>query len=142
MANKICFDQGKVYFGNQINLANKVALNGNAKVRLFSNNHTLGETDLIGAFTQATYGGYADQTLAGGTDGGINGNDRDQFNYTTLTFQATSSSGLPQTLYGYVVIDSGATVALYGENFSPSVTLSASGDGFTVTPTLETGSIF
>lgn len=142
MANKITFDAGKTYFANQIILANKVALSGNAKIRLFSNNHVLTETDVIGTFTQATYGGYADQVSSGWTDGGIDANDRDTWTGSTLTFSATSATNLPQTLYGYICIDNGATVALFGQNFAPSVTLSNSGDGFTLTPTFSVGSIF
>lgn len=142
MANKITFDAGKIYFANQIILGNKVAISTNAKLRLFQNNHTCVEADVIGNFTAATYVGYADQVLSGAVDGGIDGNDRDTWSFTALAFAATSGSGLPQTIYGYIVIDSGATVALYGENFAPAITLAASGDGFTVPPTLSVGSIF
>jgi hypothetical protein len=142
VANKIVFDAGKSYFGAQIVEATKVKLDGNAKIRLFSNNHTIGETDVIGTFTQATYGGYADQTATGWTDGGIDANDRDTWTGPKLTFQATSGTNLPQTLYGYICIDSGATVALFGENFAPAITLSAVNDGFNVQPTFSVGSIF
>jgi hypothetical protein len=142
MSNKIVVDTGKSYFGAQIVEASKVKLDANVKIHLFVNNYTIIETTVLANLTEASYGGYAAQTATGWTDGGIDGSDRDTWTGPALTFQATSSSGLPQTIYGMYATDSGGTVLLWAENFSPTITLASSGDGFTVTPQFSVGSIF
>ena len=135
---------GKIYFMNQLNLANKQAVSGNATLHLFVSNITPSRTDVLSTYSahEASYGGYAAQTLAGGADGGIDSNNYDTWNFTTQTFQATSSSGLPQTIYGYYVVAGDATTLLWVCTFAPSITLSNSGDGFTIPPTLSGASIF
>lgn len=144
MANKMVPNVGKTYFANQLVLANKVAINGNATLHLFISNITPARTDVLSTYSahEASYGGYSAQTLSGGADGGIDANFFDTWTFNTLTFQASSSSGLPQTIFGYYVVASDGVTLLWVEQFAPSITLSNSGDGFTLPPTFSVASIF
>lgn len=142
MANKIVVDTGKIWLGTICQSAGHASLNGSAKLHLFMNNYTIIQTSVLANVTEATYGGYAAQVLGTAVDGGIDANDRDTWTYPTLTFAATSGASLPQTIYGYYVTDNGSTTLLWAMNFSPTIVLAASGDGFTITPQFSYGSIF
>jgi hypothetical protein len=143
-ATKMVPNVGKSYFMNQICKAGKVQLDSNATIHLFVSNITPARTDVLSTYSahEASYGGYASQTLGVSTDGGIDSNFYDTYSWPALTWQATSSSGLPQTIYGYYVVASDAATLLWVCTFAPSITLSNSGDGFTVPVTLSGASIF
>jgi hypothetical protein len=143
-AIKVVPNVGKSYFMNQIMEAGKQKVDGNATIHLFVSNITPSRTDTLSTYSahEASYGGYAAQTLTTWTDGGIDANNYDTWTGPAITFQATSSSGLPQTIYGYYVVAGDGTTLLWAETFAPAITLSNSGDGFTVTPTFSGASIF
>lgn len=135
---------GKSYFMAQIVEASKVKIDGQATIHLFVANVVYARTNTLSTYSpdEATYIGYAAQTLSGWSDGGIDSNNYDTWTGPTVTFQATSSSGLPQTIYGYYVVASDAATLLWVCYFAPTITLSSSGDGFTVPVTLSGASIF
>jgi hypothetical protein len=142
MSNKIVFNSGKVWFGQQLMEGSHTIIDGEVKIHLFTNNIVLARTTVIGSFVEAAYGGYAAQVMSGWTDGGIDVNNYDTWNGPLILWQATSSSGLPETFYGYYVTDNGNTVALWGENFAPVQTFSNNGDAFSIPTTFSLASIF
>lgn len=143
-AIKVVPNVGKSYFMAQIIKASKVAIDSNATVHLFISNITPARTDVLTTYSahEATYVGYANQGAGVWTDLGIDANFYDTWQGPVLTWQASSSSGLPQTIYGYYIVASDAATLLVVETFAPSIVLAASGDGFTVQPTLSGASIF
>ena len=135
---------GKQYFMAQIMEASKVKVDGQATIHLFTTNVAIARTNVLTTYSasEASYGGYASQVMSGFSDGGIDANFYDSWSGPIITFQATSSSGLPQTIYGYYVVASDAATLLWVCYFAPVITLSASGDGFTIPPSLSGASIF
>ena len=142
MANKIVVDTGKLWITKIAVTNGNAKLDTNVKIRLFANNYTPVQASVIGNFTEIAYTGYAAVTLSGAVDGGIDANDRDTWTWPTVTFQCTSSAGLPVTAYGYYVTDSANTTVLWAERFSTAQVFTTNGDGFTVPPQFSGGSIF
>jgi hypothetical protein len=106
---------------------------GDVKLKLYSSNTTLAETTAIGDLTIATFTGYADITLTGAS-WTVTDADPASASYAQQTF--TSSAGSQnQSIYGYVVTNSGGTIALWGETFTdgPYVIVN-NGDLIKVTP--------
>lgn len=142
MANKILVDLGKSWIGKIAMTNGHAKLDTNVNAHLFSNSHTPAETDTTSNYTEASYPGYAAQTLSGATDGGIDSNDRDTWSWPTQTWQCSSAPGSPVTVYGIYYTDSGNTTLLWVELFDSPFTFTNSGDGFTFPPTFSFGSIF
>jgi hypothetical protein len=85
------------------------------KARLYTNNHTPVHTDVIGAFTEATFGGYAAQAMSGWGASTISASVASS---TAANVTFNNTSGAAQTIYGYYVTDSGATVCYFAEIFT------------------------
>lgn len=101
-------------------------------VALFTNNHTPALNSLIGDFTEASFGGYGREALAGPTNIGVSGNIAlERFN--SVTFVPTGA-GLPVTVYGYMIVK-GAVLA-GAELFAVPITLTTAGLGINVLPSL------
>lgn len=93
----------------------------------------------VASFTEATFTGYA--ALAAGATGTQNtffdpatGNTVVEIKAPVggWLFKTTASTGLPQTMYGYYLTDS-TSATLYGSALlSPTVTLTATGQGVEV----------
>jgi hypothetical protein len=103
-----------------------------ATIGLYTNNHNPGIGDILSAYTEATFGGYAQQLLAGNVDEGVSGHI-DTIQFGAAIFAATGA-GLPQTVYGYFIQYGGALLA--AQKFAASVTISAAGQAVVVVPTL------
>ena len=142
MANKVVTDNGKMWIADICMNSGHPQLNGHVNLHLYTNNYTPTSSDIITDYTEATYVGYAAALLSGASDGGIDGSDRDTWTWPSELFQATSSSGLPETVYGAYYTDTGDTTVLWAEKFAGTFAFNASGDGFTFVPTFSFASIF
>ena len=104
----------------------------NVKLKLFINNVTPAEDDVVGTYTEATGAGYAAKTLTGGswtveTDTGV----------TTAEYaeQEFVFTGAQANVYGYYVTDSAGTGLLWAERFTDGpYSIPAGGGSITVTP--------
>lgn len=105
-----------------------------AKVKLFSNNFTVIDATVLGDFTEATYTGYAAQTLAGGAVAGSNTAGRATASWTQQSYTCTGGSS--QTIYGYYIVDSTGAILYFAENFATPVVLSNGGAPLLLTPRL------
>lgn len=104
------------------------------ELRLYSNNHTPAESDVLGNYTQSSAAGYTAVSLPGTgwtvstSLGTTTGQHADQvFSYTTS-----------DTIYGYYVTNDAATQLLWSERFSSAPFSVPSGGGtITITPKIE-----
>ena len=126
----ICFNKGAQEI---LTRALNKGATGDVKLKLYKSNTTLSETTAIGDLTIADFTGYADATLSGAS-WTITDADPSSASYAKQTF--TSSAGSQnQAVYGYVVTNSGGTIALWGETFSDGpYTIVNIGDKIEVTP--------
>jgi hypothetical protein len=100
------------------------------KLRLFSNNLTPGVANVVGDFTEATFGGYAAIDLSAMAAAAINGSDQGFKQLLANSFTATGA-GLPQTIYGwYITIHNigGADKLFLCERFPAAQLVASSGD--------------
>jgi hypothetical protein len=106
---------------------------GDVVLKLFKSATTLAETTVIGDLTLADFTGYAAITLTGAS-WTVTSADPASASYAQQTF--TSSAGSQnQDVYGYVVTNSGGTIALWGETFSDGpYNIVNNGDLIKVTP--------
>ena len=95
-------------------------------VHLYTNAHTPATTDVLGDYTEATFGGYASQPFYPPVDGGVVANHVD-ITSNPLSFAATGA-GLPQTVIGYYITDSGGTILKAAEEFPSPITFTNAGD--------------
>ena len=126
----ICFNKGAQEI---LTRALNKGATGDVKLKLYKSNTTLSETTAIADLTIADFTGYADATLSGAS-WTITDADPSSASYAKQTF--TSSAGSQnQAVYGYVVTNSGGTIALWGETFSDGpYTIVNIGDKIEVTP--------
>lgn len=111
-------------------------------LRLFTDNATLADGDVVGDRTAAAGGGYADITLypEGGsapaatvsTSGGIV-----QIAWAQQTFTFTGALTSDATIYGYMIFDNSSTLLVeeLTTNFQPQ----NNGDTYKVTPIIKIG---
>lgn len=115
-----------------------VALLGtNIKVRLFTAPTTNVKTNILSSYTAATFAGYADQSpaFAAAT---LDANGNGQAVAPALTF--TSSGPTPaNTIYGYLIYDGTSSKVWYSDLFTAPITINATGQSITVTPTMYFG---
>jgi hypothetical protein len=105
------------------------------QVGLFTNNHTPVYGDTLGSFTEASFGGYARNNLASPTNTGTSGNINLE-TFAASTFNPTGT-GLPVTIYGYFIVNSGASRLTGAELFTVPITISIAGQALNVTPSLS-----
>lgn len=114
----------------------KAAWNTTAlKVHLFVNNITPAVGDVLGSYTEASFTGYAAQSLV--TWGTITvGSHIATMTAAANTFTRTAT-GTVQTVYGYYVTDNTNTVLLWAErDVNAPINIINNGDSYTVTATM------
>lgn len=102
------------------------------KLKLFSNNQTPAEADVLADYTESTAAGYASKTLTGSSWSVANSSGVTTATYAQQTFTFTTAA----TIYGYYVTNNGATSLLWAERFTGApVSIPSSGGVLNVTPT-------
>jgi hypothetical protein len=105
-------------------------------LRLFTNNLTPLDSHTLASFTTAAGGGYADQTLTGGSwTIADDGTGIIQATYSVRTFTFTGALTGNATVYGYCLSRGG--VLLSAELLSSSATPALSGDFITIAPVFK-----
>lgn len=98
-------------------------------LRLYENDITPGETDVVADYTEVTDGSYASKTLTGSswsiTDGAAS---YAQQTYTIATTQA---------IYGYYITNFAGTVLVLAEKFDSVINIGAGGGTLNITPTIN-----
>ena len=108
-------------------------------LRLFSNNLTLGSTNVFASFTEVTGGGYAAKSLTAASWTFTPGTPSSA-QYAAQTFTFTGATSAPGTIYGYYITDANSKIVLAERLTSPPFTPAANGDSVAVTPVLTLGS--
>jgi hypothetical protein len=109
----ICFNKGAQEI---LTRALNKGATGDVKLMLYKTNTALTETYAMGDATVADFTGYSTVTLSGAS-WTITDADPSSASYAKQTF--TSSAGSQnQDIYGYIVTNSGGTIALWGETFT------------------------
>ena len=115
-------------------LLNKSAT-GDVILRLFTNDKTPAETDVVGDYTEASATGYAAKTLTGSSwtvasDGG----GTTEGSYAQQSFDFTAAV----TCYGYYVTNAAGAILLWAERFSDGpYTIPSGGGSVRVTPKIQ-----
>lgn len=97
-------------------------------LRIFVNNLTPTPANVIGDFTEASWGGYAAISLSGQWTGPTKIVDG-EYEIVTGTYTFTKTSGTDATAYGYYVED--GTGCLFSERFAAPITV-VTGTSFTL----------
>ena len=106
-------------------------------LRLFTNSITPADTDVVGAYTEASGSGYAAKTLAKSGWTITTGNDPSDGVYAQQTFTFTGPLAGSATVYGYYVTDTTGAILLWAERFPASLTPYNNGDNVKVTPKFQ-----
>lgn len=113
-------------------LVNKAAPQ-NLVLRLFQNNITPAETDVVGTYTEATFTGYASITLTGATWTTTPGAPS-QAAYPQQSF-TSSAEQASQSIYGYYLTRLAGGELIYAERFTDGpYPVAHNGDVVKVTP--------
>lgn len=115
-----------------------------AVVHVYQNNHTPAHGDVLGAYTEATWPGYASQALTPSTwpASSISAHVASAQYAATITFER-SSTGTAQSAYGIYVTDSGGTILLAAASFDGGpYTMQNAGDQINETLTLQLASLY
>lgn len=95
-------------------------LTEDCKLKLFSNDHTPGQTDTVASLTEVSGGGYAEITLTF-ANWTITEGDPSVAVYTDFQdWNFTGTTSGPGTIYGYYITDDGETELLWEERFDPA----------------------
>lgn len=113
------------------------ALGANLKLSLFTAPTTNSKTNPLGAYTEATFAGYAAVAPAWGAPS-LDGNGNAVAVATAVTFTSTGASPT-NTLYGYYLYDALTNKVWWSELFSAPIMINASGQSVTVTPSAYLG---
>ncbi len=101
-------------------------------LHLFQNNYTPSDSSVIGDFTEATFDGYAAETLSGWTSASVTAHVATS-NATPIAFVKTGSV-TSNNIYGYYVTNSANTVMYWAERDGAApIVMNANGDTYTVT---------
>jgi hypothetical protein len=87
-------------------------------------------------FTVATFTGYADVTLTAPWLTGLDGNARAFMKYDGVGAFSCTTAGTPETIYGWYIVDTGATAVLAYGFFDAPVVVENAGDKIVVDPFL------
>jgi len=97
-----------------------------------------GGADVIGDYTIAVGGDYADKTLTRGAGWTLTpADDPSDVIYTQQTFTFTGPLTTNGTIYGYVVTNAAGTVLLWAEKLAQSFVPYNNGDQLLVTPKFQ-----
>ncbi len=105
------------------------------RLRLFQNNITPGETDVLGTYTESTGPGYAAVSLTGAswTVSSTAGPTSASYAQQTFTF-----TGAANSIYGYYVTQANSSTLMWAERFSDGpYAIVNNGDAVKITPVLE-----
>ena len=91
-------------------------LNQSISLRLYSNNKTPANTDVVGDYTEVSGGGYAAVALTFANWVSTAGSPTEATYATHQSFTFTGASASPTTVYGYYMTDA-AGVLLLAERF-------------------------
>ena len=108
---------------------------GNYKIGLFKNNFTPGNTSVIGDVTPADFSGYSTvglHTFSSWASATWN-SPRAEATHADVTW-THNGGGTSNDIYGYYVVDGSGNLAWAERYASAPVTLSGSGQSFTVSP--------
>jgi hypothetical protein len=106
----------------------------NLKLKLYTNNKTPAEADVVASYTESTGTGYTSITLTG-SSWTVNAGDPTIASYAQQTFTYT---GAEAAIYGYYVTNNGGTVLMWSELFSDGpYAIPAGGGTVKVTPRIE-----
>lgn len=122
-------DEGLIFLLQQIVL-------NNVKLHIFVNNITPTKTTVLANLTEASWTGYASQTLTSGSwiSLGVNSNVGTLV-YPTCTF--VNTGGTPQNAYGFYITDNAVTKLLAVGLFdSAPITLPATTGTYSFIPTI------
>ncbi len=108
-----------------------VLLAGNLYIGLYKNNLAISKATIFANLTQATFTGYAEQTLTGGA-WVTTGSAPSVATYAAVTFLC-SAAGTPETEYGYYIRD-GSNKLWAVEAFPTARLISAAGASIPVNP--------
>lgn len=110
----------------------------NLTLKLYSNNVTPAADDVAGDYTEATFTGYAAETLSRASWGSVatNGSGKAEISYgSALSWDATSA----QDIYGYFVVGATSGTLVYSEKFATARALD-NGSNLTFTPKITLAS--
>lgn len=108
-----------------------VSAPGTLSIRLFTNNITPADTDVLGTYTQSTGGGYSAQNLVPASWTITPGSPTEAV-YPQITWTFTGASA---SLYGYYVVDTATNTLLWAERFTNGpYAITQAGDSIKVTP--------
>lgn len=102
--------------------------------RLFQNNHTPVPGDVVGAYTEATFTGYAALALTPGSWVESGGNPTTA-TYPAIFFQSTADQTL-QIIYGYYLTRSSGGELIIAEAFATPIHVQYNGDRINLTPVI------
>lgn len=110
---------------------------GNLQLRLFQNNITPDQNTTVGDFTEATFSGYAAQTIATWGSVSLDGDNNAVVEEINRTFTQSGTTTI-NDIYGYYVVDTSTTALLVWSERAPSppFAMDASGKTYTVLPRL------
>ena len=115
-------------------LVNKTAAQ-NLVLKLYSNNITPSDTDVAGTYTEATFAGYASITLAGAS---WNAAASGSISYGSQQTFTRSSTGAPENIYGYYVVQLASGILVYSERDGAApFAVTNAGDAINITPTIS-----
>lgn len=108
---------------------------GYTTLKLFVNNRTPTDADSVGAYTEATGGGYVTKTLTSGSWTVTNGAALSQATYALQTFTFTGPLTNNPSVYGYFIVDADNVLVL-AELFDAPVTPVVNGNYISLVPTI------
>lgn len=112
-------------------LVNKIAAAENVVLRLFTNNKTPAEADVVGDYTEAAGNGYAAITLTG-ANWTVTGGAPTSAAYAQQTFTFSGALG---NVYGYYMTRAGSGDLVYAERFTDGpYNIVNNGDQIKITP--------
>ena len=103
----------------------------NLVIRLFSNNKTPAEGDLVGDYTEVSGGGYASQSLTPGS-WTVSPGAPTQATHSLVSFGFTGAAG---NVYGYFVTQATSGALMWAERFTDGpYNIANNGDEIRITP--------
>jgi 6-phosphogluconate dehydrogenase (decarboxylating) len=107
-------------------------------IKLFINNHTPDQFDLVAGYTEATFPGYAAQGVLGADWGAAFMNAYNNWEFDNVIKIFTSTGASADTVYGYW-IETGAGAFVLAELFPAPIPVPVAGVVIGVTPTYAFG---
>lgn len=106
----------------------------NLSLKLYSNNITPSDTDTAGTYTEATFAGYSAITLTGAN---WNAAAAGSITYNAQQTFTRTSTGAPENIYGYYVVQVTSGTLLYSERDGAApFAITNNGDAIKLTPTI------